>query len=278
MVGGQGNDTYLVDDAGDVVLEASSGGTDYVSVSNITSYTLGAEVEHLFYTNATGGTLTGNSGANSITGAGGNDTIDGRSGNDTLIGAAGNDYYIVDSTLDVVSDNGGTVDSVLANVNVYTLGAASGADWLIWGAGASEGTGNSLANTLVASSGNDTLNGGSGIDSLVGGVGDDYYIVDSTADRVEEGSGAGVDSVLANVNNATLGSNAEWLIYGSAASIQGGTGNSLGNTLVGNSVANTLNGGAGADSMVGGQGNDTYYVDDAGDVLVEGELKPSGWS
>ena len=46
----------------------------------------------------------------------------------------------------------------------------------------------------------------------------------------------------------------------------GGNGN---DTLTGNSVGNILDGGAGADTMTGGGGNDTYYVDNAGDVVVE---------
>ena len=46
MTGGAGNDTYVVDNAGDVVTEAAGGGTDTVE-SSIT-FTLGAEVENLF--------------------------------------------------------------------------------------------------------------------------------------------------------------------------------------------------------------------------------------
>lgn len=39
--------------------------------------------------------------------------------------------------------------------------------------------------------------------------------------------------------------------------------------LTGNIGADTLNGGSGADHMAGGAGNDIYYVDDAGDTVVE---------
>jgi Ca2+-binding RTX toxin-like protein len=66
-----------------------------------------------------------------------------------------------------------------------------------------------------------------------------------------------------------------------------GTGNSLNNALFGNSGNNVLNGGAGADSLVGNAGNDTlmgglgadtmtggtgndwYWVDNAGDSVIE---------
>ncbi len=56
------------------------------------------------------------------------------------------------------------------------------------------------------------------------------------------------------------------------------TGNGLNNKLLGNSAANELrgldgddelNGRGGADTLWGGQGNDTYYVDHAGDLVIE---------
>src|SRR6185312_1228018 len=47
------------------------------------------------------------------------------------------------------------------------------------------------------------------------------------------------------------------------------TANGGNNTLVGNGGNNVIDGGAGADSMTGGAGDDTYYVDDAGDKVVE---------
>ena len=78
MIGGAGNDTYVVDAAGDVVTETSStGGTDTVQSS--VSYTLGANVENLTLTgtgddqrhrqHAGNNTLTGNAGNNVLTAA-----------------------------------------------------------------------------------------------------------------------------------------------------------------------------------------------------------------
>ncbi len=90
LSGGGGNDTYIVDNHGDVVTEAASAGTDTVK-TNLSSYTLGANVENLTYTGSGNFAGTGNSLNNAITGGGGNDTLNGGGGNDGLNGGGGND-------------------------------------------------------------------------------------------------------------------------------------------------------------------------------------------
>jgi Ca2+-binding RTX toxin-like protein len=47
------------------------------------------------------------------------------------------------------------------------------------------------------------------------------------------------------------------------------TGNELANTVLGNAGTNMLNGGGGADYLRGYAGNDTYWVDHAGDSVIE---------
>lgn len=286
LVGSTGNDYFIVDSLTDTVVEGASGGNDSV-FSKISGYVLAANVETLILGgsvatgngNSLNNTLIGNSVSNTLHGEAGNDWIIGGTGNDwlnsgtgndTMDGDLGNDYYIVDSLNDLVVESPDTIkggmDSVVANVNGYTL--AGNTEWLILDAAIATGTGNALANTLVGNFLANTLNGGEGVDSMIGSFGNDYYIVDDALDKVVEIIGGGTDSVLANVTGGyTLAGNTEWLILGSAATT--GTGNSLANTLVGNASANTLDGGAGADSLVGGKGNDVYIVTDAENAIFE---------
>ncbi|MDR7297466.1 Ca2+-binding RTX toxin-like protein [Pelomonas aquatica] len=273
LAGGLGSDTYVVDNAGDSVVEAPGAGTDTVRAS--LSWTLGTDVENLVLTGSANFTGTGNDLDNQITGNTGDNTLDGGLGADTMAGGVGNDTYLVDNAGDIVNERASEgTDTVRASVSHALAGNVE--NLVLLGAAAIDGTGNLLdnaltgndgANTLSGGGGNDTLDGGAGNDTLSGGTGDDTYLVNDAGDTVVENASEGTDTVLASVNH-TLAAHVENLTLTGTAAIDG-TGNALDNTLVGNGADNTLDGGAGVDTLAGGAGNDTYLVDDVNDAVAE---------
>jgi Ca2+-binding RTX toxin-like protein len=261
--GGAGNDTFVVDNIGVTVTELAGAGTDTVQ-SSIT-YTLGANLENLTLTGSAAIDGTGNTLVNTLTGNSGDNTLNGSGGNDTLRGGQGNDTYIVNNSVTVTELIGEGTDTVQSSIT-YTLGV-NVENLTLTGAAVTNGTGNALSNVLTGNSANNTLNGAGGADAMSGGLGNDTYTVDDVGDTVTEGLNEGTDIVNSGVS-FTLGANVENLVLtGTAAN---GTGNDLVNTLTGNASANILDGGAGADVMSGLGGNDTYFVDNIGDVVTEG--------
>jgi Ca2+-binding RTX toxin-like protein len=264
MIGGKGNDTYVVDNASDVVTEVAGEGTDTVQSS--VSYSLSTNVENLTLTGTANNDGIGNELDNTLTGNNGNNLLDGGAGADTMIGGKGNDNYVVDNTGDVVTELAGEgTDTVQSSVS-YSLGA-NVENLTLTGISDCNGTGNVLGNTLTGNIGNNALNGGAGADIMIGGAGDDTYVVDNAGDVVTELADEGTDIVQSSVSYS-LSANVEYLILTGTAN-SNGTGNALDNSLTGNGGNNVLNGGAGADTMIGGKGNDTYIVDNAGDIVTE---------
>lgn len=140
MDGGFGNDTYLVDNAFDWVVEANaSGGTDLVQSS--VSFSLAANVENLTLTGATSingygnslaNVLQGNAAANLLVGGSGNDTLIGGNGNDTLYGGAGSDLFVLNITpntsgnLDTIGDFQSNADKIQLSRVIFTaLGSSA---------------------------------------------------------------------------------------------------------------------------------------------------------
>ena len=117
MDGGAGNDRFIVDSSGDVLVEAADGGYDIAEL--FASATLGDNVEmgtargtaDLNITgNASNNWLNGNSGANTLDGGEGNDRLQGGDGADVLIGGTGNDNLFGQAGTDtfVFNDGDGT--------------------------------------------------------------------------------------------------------------------------------------------------------------------------
>ncbi len=250
LIGGLGNDLYVVDSTLDKFSEASNAGNDTLKINRSWTLAASANIENLILTgtgNLTGtgadnvnNALTGNSGANKLDGKSGADTLNGGAADgkvDTLIGGGGNDTYIVDSTLDTITElaNGGT-DTILSS-KTWALGASSNIENLtLTGTGAINGTGNdgvnlitgnSGVNTLNGLGGNDTLDGKGGADKLLGGAGNDRLIYDA-ADTVRDG-GANTDTLSFTGNTLNLGSFAGSILNIERIDLNAGSGS---NTLV----------------------------------------------
>ncbi len=221
MVGGAGNDTYVVDSTSDSITELTGGGTDLVQSS--ATFTLGSFVDNLTLTGSGSINATGNSDANTITGNSGANLIDGGAGNDTMAGGAGNDTYVVDSVSDSITElTGGGTDLVQSSVS-WTLGSFVD-NLTLTGSSANNATGNGDANTITGNSGDNLIDGGAGNDTMIGGAGNDTYVVDSTSDSITELTGGGTDLVQSSAT-FTLGSFVDNLTLTGSGNINA-TGNS----------------------------------------------------
>lgn len=264
MKGGVGDDSYYVDNSADVAYEASAAGGNDTVYSSAASYTLGANVETLVLTGSGNTSGSGNGGANFIQGNSGNNSLDGKVGYDTLAGGLGDDGYYVDSSHDVVIENGGGgTDIVRSSAESYVL-AANVENLMLIGS-AVTGFGNALDNVIAGNAGDNFINGGAGADTMSGGSGNDTYVVDNPLDVINETSkgldpSAGDDTVRSTISY-TLAKNLENLVL--TAGNTDGTGNTLDNALTGSSGNNVLAGGLGNDSLDGGSGLDRFLFDTA---------------
>jgi Ca2+-binding RTX toxin-like protein len=274
MTGGSGDDVYHVDDSGDVVVEEEWGGWDEVRLagsyvdlsasyveSTIVSYAGGATVlggaglnwidggsgNDWFEGGGGDDLLSGNLGDDHLDGGDGDDELDGGVGSDTMIGGAGNDTYRVQQSGDVVTEaaNAG-IDNVLLSLSSYTLPAnVENVDARYVTGGSVSITGNALNNFIIMGYGAVSVNGGAGNDT-VSYQSNGAVTVDLTT---WVNGGAAADDTLTGIENLT--------------------GSSGDDELRGNGSANILDGALGADTLVGRAGSDIYYVDNAGDVVVE---------
>lgn len=252
LLGGSGNDTYIIDSSFDEIVENVDQGFEiaYASVS----YALSANIENLILQGSGDFQGIGNAIANTIVGNGGNNYFDGRGGADYLVGGDGDDYYVVDNSFDQIVENVNEgVDTVCASAS-YAL-SANVENLLLQGSGDFQGIGNDLANIIFGNSGSNYLDGGAGVDHMAGGAGNDVYMVDSSLDQIVEIANDGNDAVYASVSYQ-LGANLEMLFMSGSASQ--GYGNASDNRIVGTSGDNGVDGGGGADVLTGNGGLDTF--------------------
>lgn len=97
MSGYGGNDTYVVDNAGDVVSEAAGAGFDTIQTS--VSRNLEANVERIGLLGSANLNAGGNGLANVLVGNVGANRLNGAAGSDTLTGGLGNDTFVFNTAL-----------------------------------------------------------------------------------------------------------------------------------------------------------------------------------
>ena len=310
LIGGQGFDKYIIDDALDTVIENKNSGYDDIESS--VSYTLSANVEGLTLTGSDDLTGTGNELDNVIVGNSGNNVIDGMAGDDELQGGDGNDTLRgggteaeqgSDKLFGGLGDDlliGGTTSSnylVGEEGNDQLVGGDHGSNWMWGGTGQdtlSGGQEQNSTNKLWGEDGDDVLTGGLGYNELTGGTGNDMLsaIQGSTVNNMW--GNAGDDRITGsqgtNTTNYLVGGTGQDtlvggddamlnLLYGEYGDdlLQAGTGNNntleggAGNDAVfGNSGNDMLGGGTGNDALIGNAGADLIYGDE-GDDLIYGD-------
>ena len=222
-----------------------------------------------------------------LDGGNGDDTLDGGSGVDKMTGGNGDDVYFVENINDTVIENTsplGGKDTVNSSITLAQLEAievinllgendinATGdnnANTLTGNIGNNKLLGNGGNDTLFGNEGNDTLDGGAGADSLNGGKGDDTYVIDNSADVIDDAGGK--DSVQSSETISLVSyPTVENLDLTGNKAIKG-TGNDKANIITGNSNNNELKGDKGNDTLLGGDGDDTLNGGSGENVLDGG--------
>jgi Ca2+-binding RTX toxin-like protein len=165
--GAAGNDTVSYAFAGSgIIVSLATAGAQATGGSG--SDTL-ISIEHLIGSGFNDN-LTGNTGNNVLDGGAGSDFLNGATGADTMLGGDGTDSYAVDHAGDLVTESNGSLatggnDIVYSYLAAYTL-TANVERLRLMLAGASNGTGNALDNTLYAGDGNNVLDGAAGNDTV----------------------------------------------------------------------------------------------------------------
>lgn len=143
LIGGDGNDTYIIHSAKDTVIEKLDDGIDTIEFDSLTSYSLASltNVENLTFNGSSGATLTGNNlnnvldaseavGVSRLNGGAGNDTLlasdfgsilNGGTGNDELYCGSGTDVIVAGlKNLDIVYGFESGTDNLYFNQNAFT--------------------------------------------------------------------------------------------------------------------------------------------------------------
>jgi serralysin len=172
VMGGLGDDVYIVDDSAISLVEWDAEGTD--TVRTATAWTLGGNFENLDLIGAGNIRGTGNGLANIITGNGGNNRLNGKGDKDILSGGDGDDLIFGGAGRDVLYGDDGD-DILRGGSSKDKLNGGTGNDVLVGG---------QADDRLSGGDGNDVLIGGFGTDVMTGGNGKDVFVFNRKADSL----------------------------------------------------------------------------------------------
>jgi Ca2+-binding RTX toxin-like protein len=174
MKGGEGNDSYHVDNKGDQVIEFEGEGVDVVHATIALSQGFANVEDYDFRKAVSVVNFTGTEDANRIWSSAFSDTLRGGDGDDT--------YYINGAGDKVLELAGEGVDSIVASLSIGKLADNVENLTLQYWSSAVNGTGNSLDNKIVGNEKNNVLTGGIGDDWLAGDRGNDTLVGGSGED------------------------------------------------------------------------------------------------
>ncbi|MDD0974546.1 beta strand repeat-containing protein [Pseudomonas fontis] len=231
LQGGAGDDVYVINNTGSVVVEAAGGGNDEVRTS-LGGYRLTDNIERLTFTGTTGFQGYGNASDNIITGGNSNDTLYGGAGADRLVGGNGIDTV---SYFDATGNVGVTLN---LKTGVHT-GIAAG----------------------------DTFDS---IELFVGSAFDDVFVSDATAHTLYGNGGvdtmdysSGTQAISVTIDAAGVGT-------GSAGEAQGDSFAQF-ERVIGTAYNDTFTSASTSYRLEGGAGDDVYVITHAGSVVVEAQ-------
>ena len=182
MTGFYGDDSYAIDEAGDLAVELEGQGDDIVFASASHTLTNGNEIETLStvaHSAATAIDLGGNDHANHLLGNAGANYLNGGGGADRMTGFSGNDTYVVDHVGDRVEEGAGAGNDVLFSFVSYALADGQEVETLSTtlhvGTAAIDLIGNNRMQTIIGNDGANVLDGRGAFDILIGRGGADTF-------------------------------------------------------------------------------------------------------
>jgi len=231
MYGLAGDDTYVIDNVGDLVVDGFGQGNDLVLTYLSHTLTNGNEIETLstvFHQGTTAINLGGSDYDNTLIGNYGANYLNGNGGADTMIGLNGDDTYVADNAGDQVVEAAGGGADVLFTFVGYALAAGQEVEAISTavqgGTAAINLAGNEYGQIVVGNAGTNLIDGKGGSDSLYGLGGADTFAfttalgagnADTIADFVAGTDKIGLDDAIFTAIGGALGANA--FVVGTAA-------------------------------------------------------------